>query len=103
MSSYKGMFEASVITVDSEGEPTKPYYSQETLRNYVTDYLEENVSKFCKEYTVRVSFYEEGMTIPCRKDAFARRVKIALNAKINMFSQYDKSQFFSIEARNSYE
>ena len=48
MSIYKGMLEASVITVDDNGESTVPYYDKEVLSNYVTTYLENNIKNYVK-------------------------------------------------------
>ena len=37
LSAYKGDFEASIITVDKQGNPTFPYYNKSILRNYMKE------------------------------------------------------------------
>lgn len=90
MSIYKGLFEASVITIDDKGEPTAPYFKKELVESYVDNYLEENLSRYSKDYTVDVSYpsIEENPS----------KVKISLSANINVFYSYEKERVFYIES-----
>lgn len=100
MNSYKGMYEASVITIDEEGEPITPYYDQTILRNYVTDYLEENIKKCVTDYTLNIDFYknDEEKATP---EELSRKVKISIDANINFLFHYSKDQTYSIKSRDS--
>ena len=65
MSIYKGMIEASVVTINDQGEPIIPYYSQTTLNSYVDDYLKTNISKYVKEYTLNTLYLEDNLYNVC--------------------------------------
>lgn len=97
------MYEASVITIDKEGEPIVPYYSQPILKNYVVTYLEKNITRYVTDYDLNVEFFENDGDTVCPNDGFARRVKISLNANINYLFHYNKVQSFSIKERVNYE
>jgi len=91
MSIYKGLFEASVITIDDNGEPTTPYFNKARVEAYVDSYLEENLSKYSKDYTVELSY-------PSSREDSPSKVKIGLSAKINTFYSYQKERIFYIES-----
>ena len=91
MSIYKGLFEASVITIDDNGEPTTPYFNKVKVESYVDTYLEENLSKYSKNYTVDVSY-------PSLLEDAPTRVQIGLTAEINTFYSYQKERIFYIES-----
>ena len=96
MSIYKGMIEASVVTINDQGEPIIPYYSQTTLNSYVDDYLKTNISKYVKEYTLNTLYLEDNLYNVC--DENCRVVSINLKAKINAFYEYDRTQTFAIRS-----
>ena len=96
MSIYKGLFEASVITIDNAGEPTTPYFDKRLVENYVDSYLKENLSKYSKDYNVDVSYPSDNDDSFCKRDC--SRVKIGLTAKINAFYSYEKERVFYIES-----
>ena len=58
MNSYKGMYEACVVTVGNDGEPIKPYFEQNLLESYVADYLEPNISKYVTDYDLHLLFID---------------------------------------------
>lgn len=96
MSIYKGMLEASVLTIDDKGEPVMPYYNKERLTSYVDNYLKQNISKYLKEYTVNTRYYNDDLTTLCDSDC--RKVSINLIGKINLFYNYDRTQTFVIRS-----
>ncbi len=91
------MLEASVLTIDENGEPVVPYYSQDAIRTYVKDYLENNIKKYTKEFTVETAFIdnEQGYCVD-----FCREVSIKLTAKINFLYNYEKTQTFLVVGRD---
>ena len=96
MSIYKGLFEASVITIDDNGEPTSPYFKKALVESYVDNYLEENLSRYSKDYTVNVSYPPfDGSAV---SEENPSKVKIALTASINTFYSYEKERVFYIES-----
>lgn len=97
LSSYKGIYEASIITVDKNGDPTYPYFDQGTLRNYVYEFIGKNLDRYTTNYTLDVTFYKQDGVNKCSTSDLARNVKIALNADINVFYKYSKQQSFSIK------
>lgn len=100
MSIYKGDFEASVITVDKNGEPTIPYYSQPTLRKYVADHLENQVRRYTTNYVLDLTFYKDTSNTPCSETEIARKVKLSLKANVNYLFKYEKEKNFLIKSRN---
>ena len=94
MSIYKGLFEASVITIDDSGEPTMPYFNKVKVESYVDTYLKDNLSKYSKNYTVDVSY-------PSSKEDAPTRVQIGLTAEINTFYSYQKERVFYIESADN--
>ena len=101
MSIYKGMLEASVLTISDNGEPVVPYYNKSKLENYVDDYLKENLSKYIKDYTVNTLYYNDNTDIICNSNC--HKVSISLNAKINALYEYDKTQTFVVRSAEDYE
>lgn len=98
MSIYKGMLEASVITINSEGEPIIPYFKQERIEKYVTEYLQSNIEKYVKKYEITTLFVDKNTDDICVN--YCREVKIALNADINNFFSYEKEQTFVVLTRD---
>ena len=96
MSVYKGMLEASVLTISESGEPVIPYYNQPTLENYIDNYLKENISKYTTKYTVKTAYFEKNSQDICTN--YCRSVSINLNAKINLFYDYNKTQTFVVRS-----
>lgn len=101
LSSYKGMYEASVVTVGSDGEPIYPYFDRPTLKEYVHTFIEEKLTRYTTKYALVMNFYKEDGVTECSKDELARCVKINLKADINFLFTYDKSQSFSIKDREN--
>lgn len=97
MSIYKGMLEASLLTIDTNGSPVMPYYNKETLNNYVCEYLDHNISRYATDYQISTQFYERDSDSIC--DTYCRKVVISLKAKINLFYDYEKSQTFTVRSR----
>lgn len=98
LSIYKGMLEASMITVDGNGEPIVPYYDKNILKEYVDGYLNENISKYTKKYEITYNFINKNNELICFSQC--KKVKITLKAQINYFYNYEKSQSFSIVSRD---
>lgn len=96
MSIYKGVFEASVYTVDDDGEPIEPYYNREVLKKYVTTYFDESIKKYTTDYKLNFIFYKNKSDLVAEQDEYSRKVKISLNANINYLFKFNKEQCFSI-------
>lgn len=103
MSSYKGMFEASLITVDSDGEPVHPYFNQKILREYINGFMCENLNRYTTNYLLNVDFYLLDGSTECSETDYARNVKITLKADINFLYKYDKTQSYTVLERNTHE
>ena len=101
MSIYKGMLEASVLTISDDGEPVVPYYNKVRFEEYVDSYLKQNISKYLKEYTVNTKYYSDDLYTVC--ESSCRKVSINLKANINVFYKYDKTQIFVIRSSQDYE
>lgn len=100
MDSYKGMYEACVITIDSEGEPIKPYFDQTLIRYYLAEYLEPNVKKYTTDYFMNVKFYTGDNDVQCKSERDkARKVRVFLEASINFLFGYSKGRNFVIKER----
>ena len=101
LSMYKGMLEASVVTIDDNGEPIYPYYEKGYIRSYVSSYLTTNISKYTKSYTLTLTFYnDDGVTVSTSTDK-SRCVKFNLKANINYLFKYDKTQTYSIKSKEN--
>ena len=94
MGIYKGMLEASVFTINDEGEPVLPYYDENRINKYVTNYLDKNISKYSSDYQIITSLEDKDTGELCID--FCRSLRIELRAKINTFYKYKKSQVFTI-------
>lgn len=101
LSSYKGMYEASVITVGTDGRPIYPYFNQTILKGYIDDYLVKNLNRYTTNYALNVDFYLDDGVTKCDESGYARNIKIGLNAKINFLFKYEKNQTISIKDKNT--
>lgn len=90
------MLEASVITIDDSGEPTIPYFNKEKVKYYVESYLDNNIKRFTKDYKLTTAYKTSNIKI-CFSNC--RTLEITLNAKINSFFDYKKTQIFKVETR----
>ena len=95
MQAYKGMLEASTVTVDSNGESMYPYFGKTQLNEYMESYLNQNLKKYTKKFRLKVAYRIEGTKQMCRDEC--REVSIILYAKINNFLNYEKEQVFVIK------
>ena len=101
MSSYRGMFEACVVTVGDDGNPIYPYFSQPRLASYISKFIGEKVNRYATNYTLDVVFYLQDGTTKCTSTDLARNVKISLDASINFLFNYSSQKSFSISDRSS--
>lgn len=100
LSSFKGMYEASVVTINNSGEPIKPYFNQNIVMTYVTNYLEKNLQKYVTGYDLNVKFYYiDGGSECSTSTEKARCVKVSLNAKINSLFTYNNEKTYSIKEK----
>lgn len=98
-SSYKSVYEASIITVGEDGEPIYPYYSQEILRNNLNSFINENVGKFVNAYDLTLDFYLEDGVTQCKENYKSRCVRVSLDASINYLFKYSKVKTYMIKER----
>ncbi len=99
MSTYKGLYEACAITVGSNGEPVYPYYDQQLLTDYVTEFVAENVGKYVTSYDLSIKFYDINGTKEVGVNDLARTAKVYIKTKINLLFTYEKEQSCSIKER----
>ena len=97
MSSFKGVYEASVVTVGKTGEPIYPYYDRTVFTKCVQTFIEENVSKYTTDYELKITFYLQDGITESNINNYARSAKVTLNAKINYLFNYSKTQQFTIK------
>lgn len=94
LSLYKGMFEASTITVSSLGNSITPYFDSSKVETYIGKYFSKNISKYTKNYTVEYTYLMDNGTSVCRR--ICRKIRVDLEAEINPFYKYKNSQIFTI-------
>ena len=94
MSIYKGMLEASVITIADDGEPVIPYYDESKIDTFVIDYLGKYIAKYSTNYVVLTTYYNKDDNKICNEKCM--KVAINLKADISSFYSYDKTQVFTI-------
>lgn len=91
MTTYKGLFEASAISVGDNGEPIKPIFDYNTLKNYLSTYLEPNIKRYTKEYTLELKQDSKDKSY----------VDVKLDAKINYLFHYSKSVTFFVQEQSN--
>lgn len=97
MSIYKGMLEACLITINSSGEPIFPYFDKVEINNYVVSYLDKNISRYSRNYSVKTTYLnKDSANGVCSSNCMV--LKISLNAKINAFLDYSKDQTFVVRS-----
>ena len=97
MSIYKGMLEACLITINSSGEPVFPYFDKDLIDDYVVNYLDKNISRYSRNYSVKTTYLTKNATnYVCSNKCTV--LKISLNAKINAFLDYSKDQTFIVRS-----
>lgn len=101
LSSYKGLYEASVVTVGDDGEPIFPYFDRSILSSYIHTFIEEKVVRYTTNCQLSYDFYTQDGVTQCGVNDLPRCVKINLKAKINYLFNYDKIQTFSIKDKNN--
>ena len=95
LSIYKGMLEASVATIDDNGETIIPYFDKEKLDSYASEYLGKSISRYSNSYVVNTTLLDKDTDIIC--DSHCQKVAINLRAKISLFYSYDKTQIFMVK------
>lgn len=95
MSIYKGIFEASTISVDQSGESITPYFDENILKYYLTNYLKDNIGQYCTDYKIKLYYFNREDHSICI-DGICRDVEVTLEAKINFIFDYKKTQSFSV-------
>lgn len=98
LSIFKGMLEASVVTIDEQGEPVVPYFDKENIDTFVTDYLGKNIKRYSNEYVVKTTLMDKETGIVCEDNC--QKLSINLKAKISSFIDYDKTQTFVIKSES---
>lgn len=101
MSIYKGVFEASLITIDESGHQIEPFYNKAVLEHYLVTYLKDNLDKYDVSYKVKIYYFDRDNNELCY-DERCRDVNVTLKANINYFFKYEKSQNFSVLTREEY-
>lgn len=100
MSSFKGVYESSVVTVGGTGEPIYPYYDKTIFKKCVQTFIEQNVAKYTTDYELKITFYLQDGITECRISDYARSAKVSLDAKVNYLFNYSKTQQFTIKDKS---
>lgn len=95
MSMYRGIFEASTVSVSESGNPIFPYYEKTLLKTYIANYLDDNLPKYVSDYKYDCTFFDRNSSNVCTSN-ICRDVRVSLTAKINEFYTYEKTQTFSV-------
>ena len=99
LSMYRGLLESSVAYVDKSGQLVDPYFDKETLRNYVINYFEDNLTRYVTHYEASIYYFSKEDDTLCTSD-YCSSVKISLECEINYFFHYSKARNFYINANN---
>lgn len=98
LSMYKGILESSVAYVDKDGYPIKPYFLQDTLEDYVTNYLDKNLTRYVTHYEASIYYFNKEDETICTSE-YCQAVKISLKCDINYFFHYSKARNFYINTK----
>ena len=98
LSMYKGVLESSVAYVDEKGEPISPYFLKDTLEDYVTNYFEENLTRYVTHYEASIYYFNEEDGSLCTSK-YCDAVKISLRCDINYFFHYEKGRNFYLNSK----
>lgn len=92
---YRGLVEASIAFVDENGEPIEAYFKKSVLEQYVTNYLEDNLTRYVTHYKAAIYYFDKENQVVCTS-SYCRSVKISLDCEINYFFHYSKARNFYI-------
>lgn len=93
MSIYRGLIEASIAYIDEEGEPIDPYFKKDILETYLTNYFQENLTRYVTHYTASIYYFNyEDETVCTSK--YCQAVKVSLDCQINFMFHYSKARIF---------
>lgn len=92
---YRGLVEASIAFVDENGEPIEAYFKKNVLEQYVTNYLEDNLTRYVTHYKAAIYYFDKENQVVCTS-SYCRSVKISLDCEINYFFHYSKARNFYI-------
>ena len=92
---YKGVLEASVVTIDVQGNYRTPYFEKTKLKEYVSNYLENNITQFVNHYDASIYYMNKDNDTMCTK-RYCDKVRMSLKADINYFFKFEKAKEFSI-------
>lgn len=101
LSTYKGMYEACVVTVGDDGEEIYPYFNQTLINSHIRTFLDEKLTRYTTNYVLTCDFYNEDGITKCSENDLARCLKINLKANVNFLFKYDKLQTYSIKDKNN--
>ena len=94
----RSVLEVSVVTIDESGDDTRPYFNEEVLEEYVSNYLKDNIGKYSTNYQSKILYFDTE-TRQINTNHHANGVRISISTKINMFYTYQKSREFTIDER----
>lgn len=92
---YRGLVEASIAFADENGEPVEAYFKKNVLEQYVTNYLEDNLTRYVTHYKAAIYYFDKENQVVCTS-SYCRSVKISLDCEINYFFHYSKARNFYI-------
>lgn len=95
---YRGVIEASLITVGEDGEPTYPYFDEVTLKENLYSYLDENITRYVTHYTTGIYYFDLEDELMCTSH-HCSGVKITLKADINYFFHYENAKSYVVNKR----
>ena len=95
---HRSILEISIVTVGDDGEDVPPYFNEQTLEYYVTNYLKDNVKKYCSNYKASIIYFD-AETKAINTNHHANGVRISLSGEINSFYTYKRAREFTIDSR----
>ena len=95
---YRGVIEASLITVGDDGEPTYPYFDEKALKENLYTYLDENLTRYVTHYTTGLYYFDPEDELMCTSH-HCSAVKITLKADINYFFHYENAKSYVVNKR----
>lgn len=91
---YKGLLESCVATIDETGAATTPYFEKNRIRQYVKEYLDENIKEYTTSYVAYFMYFAGDERLCLSK--YCTTVRITLKADINYLFKFEKARDFKI-------
>ena len=93
---FRGLIESSIVIIgDEEGNYIEPYFDEEILVRYLSDYFEENIKRYVSSYEASYYFFDKDSGLICTEHN-CTALKVSLKADFNYFFHYEKAKNYYI-------